>query len=137
MTLDHDTGDLDGEVINGPFSGSRLADLDLDQLVDLLNQLRTSDPQSAALLEAYLDRTQEASWHEHVDARTEETTDSSTSGPMNRREAAQILGVAADAADKVVIQAHRRLIQRLHSDRGGSDYLATMINKAKDVLLEK
>ena len=56
---------------------------------------------------------------------------------MNRQEAAEILGISGDAPHKVIIQAHRRLIQRLHSDRGGSDYLAAMINKAKDVLLEK
>jgi hypothetical protein len=137
MTLDHDTGDLNGEVIQGTFSGSKLLDLSLDQLLELLDQLRAGDAQSAALLEAYLDRTQGASWRKHDETTTEETVHTAASAPMNRQEAAEILGISSDAPHKVMIQAHRRLIQRLHSDRGGSDYLAAMINKAKDVLLEK
>jgi len=137
MTLDHDTGDLNGEVIQGAFSGSKLSDLSLDQLLELLDQLRAGDAQSAALLEAYLDRTQDASWRKHDETTTDETVHTAASGPMNRQEAAEILGVSTDTPHKVIIQAHRRLIQRLHSDRGGSDYLAAMINKAKDVLLAK
>jgi len=134
MTLDHDSGDLGGEVISGSFSGSTLADLGLEQLIDLLRELRANDAQSAALLEAYLDRTQPAEWRERVDG---ETVDIPSSGPMNHQEAAEILGVDVDTPKKAVVQAHRRLIQRLHADRGGSDYLAAMVNKAKDVLLNK
>ena len=137
MTLDHDTGDLNGEVIQGAFSGSKLLDLSLDQLLELLDQLRAGDAQSAALLEAYLARTQGAAWRPPAETTTEEPVHTAASAPMNRQEAAEILGVSADSPHKVIIQAHRRLIQRLHSDRGGSDYLAAMINKAKDVLLAK
>mgnify|MGYP002833702798 FL=1 len=132
MTLDHDTGELGGEVIAGSFSGQLLKDLDLDRLLVLLGECRTEDAQSAALLEAYLDRYHGESWRAQAD--TGQTGTPSASGPMTRQKAADILGVAEDAPDKEIRQAHRRLIQRLHTDRGGSDYLATLINQARDTL---
>ena len=55
---------------------------------------------------------------------------------MSRREAAEILGVSEDSSPDTITEAHRRLIQRLHSDRGGTDYLASLVNQARDVLLE-
>lgn len=54
---------------------------------------------------------------------------------MTRDEALKVLGLdpGADKAD--IRAAHHRLIQQIHPDKGGSDYLASKINEAKDVLL--
>jgi hypothetical protein len=57
-------------------------------------------------------------------------------GPMSEAEALDILGLGPDAADAQINDAHRRLAQLVHPDRGGSHYLAVKINQAKDVLLD-
>ena len=54
---------------------------------------------------------------------------------MSTEEAMEILALKPGYARDDVIQAHRRMMQKVHPDRGGSDYLAAQINKAKDTLL--
>lgn len=56
---------------------------------------------------------------------------------MSKVEALEVLGLKPGASDEDVIQAHRKLISRLHPDKGGSDYLAAQINLAKKVLLQR
>ena len=57
-------------------------------------------------------------------------------GRMSREEAAELLGITPDADREAILAAHRRLMQRLHPDRGGTDYLAARLNEARDRLLE-
>ena len=54
---------------------------------------------------------------------------------MTRREAALILGVRESADKPRVQKAYRRLLTLNHPDTGGSTFLATKINEAKDMLL--
>ena len=55
-------------------------------------------------------------------------------GAMSRAEALTVLGLEEGASDEKIRAAHRRLIQQMHPDKGGTDYLAAKINEAKDVL---
>ncbi|PRQ43476.1 putative DnaJ domain-containing protein [Rosa chinensis] len=56
---------------------------------------------------------------------------------MTRREAALILGVRESVPITKVREAHRRVMVANHPDAGGSHYLASKINEAKDTLLGK
>lgn len=55
---------------------------------------------------------------------------------MTRREAALILGVRESSAEEKILKAHKTLMLLNHPDNGGSTYLATKINMAKEQLLK-
>ncbi|MCK4587317.1 MAG: DnaJ domain-containing protein [Gammaproteobacteria bacterium] len=136
MTLDHDTGDMDGEILDGGFEDRLLSQLTLDELLNLRTECQREDPESASLLEAYLDRSH-PEWREQTDTQSNNEAAAPTSDSMTPEEAREILGVDKSASEQEITQAHRRLMHKLHPDRGGSDYLATKINLAKDCLLGK
>lgn len=138
MLLNHDTGAMDGTVVAGRFAGSRIGDLDSQQLVKLRIECLRADDQSAAVLEAYLDRN-------HVDWRSEPGFQNTAGGADDKQsrggimsvdEALEVLGLEREAGPDEVIKAHRRLMKQYHPDQGGSDYLASKINEAKDILLD-
>lgn len=61
-----------------------------------------------------------------------------SAGPrMSRAEALQVLGLQDGATEADVREAWVRLMRTAHPDQGGSDWLATRINQARDVLLKR
>ncbi len=58
-----------------------------------------------------------------------------SSGSMTYKEAAEILGVAPDAKDDEIKEAHRKLMTANHPDKGGSTWFASQLNQARDTLL--
>ena len=66
---------------------------------------------------------------------TNQTPPPASNPQMSKQEACTILGVSEDADRAEILAAYKRLMQRCHPDRGGSDYLATQLNHAKKRLL--
>ncbi len=136
MSLDHDSGEMDGRILAGRHEGRLLSELGLEELFEVVADFQ-GDADSLRLLEAYLDRAH-AGWREHVDMDAGERASAPAgSGPMSTEEAYQILGLQPGASEAEVRQAHRRLIKQVHPDRGGSAALAAKINEAKDRLLRE
>jgi len=157
MRLDHDTGDMDGEVLEGPFAGQFLSNLSRDDAI-LMWRSAASDPQSASVLEAYLDRVYGDDWDRSgagprggASTSGRETGGGSSGwgsrrsqagprgqegGPMNVDEAYRILGLDTSATEAEIKRCHKELMKKIHPDHGGSDYLASKINQAKELLLK-
>ncbi|MEH6649744.1 MAG: DnaJ domain-containing protein [Motiliproteus sp.] len=139
MTLDHDSGEISGVIRNGPFSGSQLQQLSDQQLIDLYQLCISKDPQALKLLDSYIDRhrphmasnngSSEQQHEQHNDGTAQSSTD------LSKEEAYQVLGLEPGASESEIIKAHKRMMQKVHPDRGGSNYLAAKINQAKQRLL--
>ena len=65
-----------------------------------------------------------------------ETNTPSAPSSMPLKEAYLILGLSPGVRRDDVFAAYRNLIKRLHPDQGGTSYLASRVNEAKDVLLK-
>lgn len=137
MGLDHDTGDVWGEVIDGPYKGRRLDDMTQWEKLDLLRHCWAEDEASARVLEAYLDRVH-PDWRDRAEEAGPQAgggADTSRPGAMTRDQALAVLGLAEGASRQEIKAAYQRIISGLHPDHGGSDYLAAQVNEAKAVLL--
>ena len=133
VTIEHSNGRMDGEVIAGTFTGRRLSELNPDELATLLETCQQNDVKGARLLMAYLARTrggQYAGGGSDTGAGTHPDT------RLSAQEAYEILGLEKGVDRQAVIDAHRRLMNRMHPDKGGSNYLASKINAAKKTLLD-
>lgn len=127
--IDHGTGDVGGTVLKGRFVGRALDALSDSDLLDLHGDC-ANDGDSLKVLESYLDRRLGSDW------RTKKAPPRERGGDMSREDALAVLGLAEGASDEEIRAAHRRLIQRVHPDVGGSADLAARINRAKEVLLD-
>lgn len=134
MTLDQDTGALEGVVLAGQFRDAHLNQLSLEQLRTLLDEFEAADLQSARLLEAFMDRTH-SSWREKTESHSEDATGQTNGAAMTKNEAWQVLGLEPGAGEDAIRAAHHNLMKKFHPDHSGSTYIARQINAARDVLL--
>jgi hypothetical protein len=135
MSLDHETGAMRGTVLAGRFAGMRLEELSAADLLDLLRECRAADEEGARLVEAYLDRSH-PQWRDELGG-GRAAPPPRGSDDITVDEAYEILGLAPGADAAAIKAAHHRLMKQLHPDHGGTDYLATKINRARDVLLNR
>jgi len=142
MRLDHDSGVLSGTVLQGQFEGRNLEELSLEDLMGLLRECRVNDPQSATVLETYLDRIHGADWRgtgggagSGEAGSGEGGRAAGAGGSMTRDQAYEVLGLQPGASEAEIRDAHRKLLMANHPDKGGSTFIAAQINQAKDVLL--
>jgi hypothetical protein len=132
MSLDHDSGELRGQIVDGPNAGRSLDEFDLAGLMAMVPGF---DAESVSLLESYLDRRFPA-WRQDAQGNaTGGQRRATSSGKMTDEEAYQILGLQPGAGRDDISRAHRALMKKLHPDQGGSTYLAARVNEAKDTLL--
>lgn len=135
MTLNHETGIMSGVVLTGSWVGKSLSELEMEDVLGLWRECQI-DPQSVAVLESYLDRQGPSSWRDTL--REAGQTSSGVDHPagLGLSEAYQMLGLQPGASREEIQAAYRRLIQRLHPDHGGSAYLASCLNRARELLLD-
>ena len=137
MYLAHDSGEMNGDVILGQFSGKTLRNLSFEELIILLGEVK-DDNQSIQVLVAYMERYHEESWRESKHATEEANTQmDKANGSMTISEAYKVLGLEDGATLDTIKDSHRKLMSKLHPDHGGSTYLATKLNEAKDLLLNQ
>ncbi len=62
---------------------------------------------------------------------------SSAPDVMTPQQARAVLDLGPDASKQDVVDAHRRLMTKIHPDKGGSTFLAQQLNEAKRVLIKR
>ncbi len=131
LIIEYDMGrrSLDASIILGQFEGQKFSTLSESELNSLLAEVH-DDFQSRTAVNAYI-------MMRSGSASQNTAQENHSNGKMSVSQAYEVLGLEANASKDDIKQAHKRLMQKLHPDRGGSSYLATQINQAKDVLTHR
>jgi len=135
MELDHDSGQMDGKILRGNHAGKLLGTMRIDELLQFWKEVQM-DGDSVQLLEAYLDRSH-SGWRESVDSETHSKGRSDLNSTMTEKEALRVLGLKPQASIEEIKSTYRRLMSKMHPDHGGSAYLASKVNLAKEFLLKR
>lgn len=139
IQIDLRNGQVNGAITSGPFTGRTIDDLNDQELQELESHYQKHDKASYFLIRVIRQRKGfDTGKHtgDYGDKKQQNENFQSVGNP-SLHEAKQILGLGPNPTKKEIIAAHRSLIQKLHPDRGGNDYLASRVNLAKDVLMQQ
>jgi len=142
MVLNHDSGEIGGEVLEGEFQGRLLRQLSAQQLKRLLHECQAEND-SYALFCSYLAHRFGGNWQSQfdIDEQTDneqfQNAEAGGGQAMVYEEALDILALVEPLSKADIVKAHRSMMQKFHPDRGGSNYLAAKINEAKECLLQR
>ncbi len=134
MSLDHTTGRIDGDITAGQFKGRALSDLTFEEISQFYKICEQQDTEALRLLQAFIQREFPDKWQQSQ-WRDDPQPEPPSSGGISLDEAWETLGLAPGASRDAIIKAHRKLMGRLHPDKGGSTFLASRVNQAKDRLI--
>ncbi|HAA91239.1 MAG TPA: hypothetical protein DCS82_12475 [Rhodospirillaceae bacterium] len=139
--LNRDTGDMDGRVLQGPQAGKLLSELSIDALITLYEAASLEDPESAAILEAYLDRMHGVQWREK--SKIADAAELPHDGPalleqsMSRADAYAALGLQPGAPKSEIERAVQEMVETGHPDPAKAEEIIAKARRAKAILIEE
>ncbi len=134
MTLDHDSGKIEGRILAGEREGQLLSKLALHELLKFYVEIKTDD-ESIKLFQTFLDNAH-PDWRDQYDERSAGGEEQSPlSRVLSQDQAYEVLGLEAGCSEDDIRKAYHRLIKRVHPDSGGSAALMAQVTEARDSLL--
>ena len=138
-TLDPMSGRIDGLITSGQFEGQTLSSMPIEDIAVFYKFCSDHDPQALRIIEAFVqqefpEQKNNGNWNA---SQSNQQAPASADASMSVSEACEILGVTKDASKQEISYAHRKLMAKLHPDKGGSTFLATRVNVAKDTLIAR
>lgn len=134
MTLDHDSGKIDGRILAGEREGQFLSNLKLNELLEYYVEIET-DEETVKLFQTFLDNAH-PDWRDQQEEHfAHRQAQSPPSRELSLDQAYELLGLEPGCTDEDIRKAYHRLIKRVHPDSGGSAVLMAQVTEAKDKLL--
>lgn len=139
--LNRDTDDMDGRVLQGPQAGRLLSELSIDALITLYEAASLEDAESAAILEAYLDRMHGEQWRQKskIAANTKPLGDETAriEQGMSRADAYAFLELQPGASKHEIESAVQQLVETGHPDAAVAEEILEKARRAKQILMEE
>ncbi len=112
-----------------------MSGLALDELLRFHAEVQ-NDEETVKLFETFLDSAH-PDWRDQMEQSSARSENASPhSKQLSRDEAYRLLGLEAGSSEADIREAYRRLIKRVHPDRGGSAALTAQITEARNRLLD-